>query len=72
MIKGSIHHRDIYNLNVYEYNHRASECMGWILIQEKGEVDTTFMVDISYTSLGNWYKSRQKSNKDIENVTTVN
>lgn len=48
MIKGLIH------LNVYAHSNRASKSMVCILVEEEGDIgNSTFIVDISYISLGN-------------------
>lgn len=58
---------------MYAHSNRASKSMVCILVEEEGDIgNSTFIVDISYVSLGNWYKSRQKKNKDVEDMTTVN
>ena len=46
--------KELIHLNVYAHSNRASKSMVCILIEEEGDIgNSTFIVDISYISLGN-------------------
>lgn len=47
MIKGSIHHKDITNVNMYAPNIGASKYIKQILTHLKGEIDNTVIVDVN-------------------------
>lgn len=44
MIKGSIHHKGVQNLNVHAHNNRNSKCMECILIGMKKELNSSTFV----------------------------
>lgn len=47
MIKVSIHHKDITNVNMYAPNIGASKYIKRILTDLKGEIDNTVIVDVN-------------------------
>lgn len=47
MIKVSIHHKDITNVNMYAPNIGASKYIKQILTDLKGEIDNTVIVDVN-------------------------